>query len=80
LAWTARPWSDESGFFGAILDQLGSPYALSERVCRRQDAAIQMMRETSLGLLIIDDVQNILAGTRLQQRRLLNPVEACLLA
>jgi hypothetical protein len=63
---------DESRFFGAILDQLGSPYALSERVCKRQDAAIQMMRDTSLGLLIIDDVQNVLAGTRLQQRRLLN--------
>ena len=38
----------------------------------RQDAAIQMMRQTNLGLLIIDDVQNVLAGTRLQQRRLLN--------
>ena len=55
---------DESRFFGAILDELGLPYALSERVCKRQDAAIRMMRETSFGLLIIDDVQNILAGSR----------------
>src|SRR5260221_4068526 len=31
-----------------------------------------MMRQTNLGLLIIDDVQNVVAGTRLQQRRLLN--------
>jgi hypothetical protein len=63
---------DESRFFGAILDELGLPYELSERVCRRQDAAIRMMRQTNLGLLIIDDLQNILAGSRLQQRRLLN--------
>ena len=63
---------DESRFFGAILDELGLPYALSERVCKRQDAAIRMMRQTNLGLLIIDDLQNILAGSRLQQRRLLN--------
>jgi Bacterial TniB protein len=63
---------DESRFFGVILDELGLPYALSERVCKRQDAAIRMMRQTNLGLLIIDDLQNILAGSRLQQRRLLN--------
>jgi Bacterial TniB protein len=63
---------DESRFFGAILDELGQPYPLSERVSKRQDAAIRMMRDTNLGLLIIDDLQNILVGSRLQQRRLLN--------
>jgi hypothetical protein len=63
---------DEPRFFGAILDELGFPHMLSERVSKRQDAALRMMRETQVRALIIDEVHNILSGTRLQQRRLLN--------
>jgi len=63
---------DEPRFFGAILDQLGFPHMLSDRVSKRQDAAVRMLRETSVGVLVIDDVQNLLSGSRLQQRRLLN--------
>lgn len=63
---------DEPRFFGAILDELGFPHMLSERVSKRQDATLRMMRETQVRVLIIDEVHNILSGTRLQQRRLLN--------
>lgn len=63
---------DEARFFGAILDQLGSPYRPSDRLARRQDIALRMLRVTGVGVLVIDDVQNLLSGTRLQQRRLLN--------
>ena len=63
---------DEPRFFGAILDQLGYPHMLSERGAKRQEAGVRLMRQTSVRLLIIDDVHNILSGTRLQQRRLLN--------
>ena len=63
---------DEPRFFGAILDELGFPHMLSDRVAKRQDATVRILRETSVRLLIIDEVHNLLSGSRLQQRRLLN--------
>ena len=63
---------DEPRFFGAILDQLGFPHMLSDRVAKCQEAAMRLMRETAVRLLIIDDVHNLLSGSRLYQRRLLN--------
>jgi Cdc6-like AAA superfamily ATPase len=67
------PGPDEPRFFGAILDALSYPHMLSDRgVSKRQEAAVRMMRETSVALLIIDEVHNLLSGSRLQQRRLLN--------
>ena len=63
---------DECRFFGAILDEIGFPHALCDRVAKRQEIALRMMRLTSVRLLVIDDVHNLLSGSRLQQRRLLN--------
>jgi len=63
---------DEPRFFGAILDELGFPHMLSDRVAKRQDAAVRMLRETSVRVLVIDEVHNLLSGSRLHQRRLLN--------
>lgn len=63
---------DESRFFGAILEALNFPYLQSDRVSKRQDRAVSLMRETCVQMLIIDEVHNLLSGSRLQQRRLLN--------
>lgn len=63
---------DEPRFFGAILEQFGFPHMLTDRVAKRQEAAMRLMRETAVRLLIIDDVHNLLSGSRLYQRRLLN--------
>lgn len=63
---------DESRFFGAILKELGLPHLLPARVVKRQDVAVQLLQETGVRLLIIDEVHNILSGSRLHQRRLLN--------
>jgi hypothetical protein len=63
---------DEPRFFGSILDELGFPHMLTDRIAKRQDAALRMMRETQVRVLVIDEVHNILSGSRLQQRRLLN--------
>jgi Bacterial TniB protein len=63
---------DEPRFFGAILDELGFPHMLSDRVAKRQDAAVRMLRETNVRVLVIDEVHNVLSGSRLHQRRLLN--------
>ena len=63
---------DESRFFGAILEELGFPHMLSDRVAKRQEAALRMLRETGVQTLIIDELHNLLSGSRLHQRRLLN--------
>src|SRR5258708_24892011 len=64
--------ADEPRFFGVILDDIGFPHLLSDRVAKREDAAVRMLRETSVRVVIIDEVHNLLSGSRLQQRRLLN--------
>jgi len=66
------PGPDEPRFFGAILQELGFPHLLSERLAARQEAALRTLRQTNVRVLIIDEVHNVLSGSRLQQRRLLN--------
>jgi hypothetical protein len=63
---------DEGRFFGAILEALGMPYGVRDRVATKQDAAVRIMRATGARLLVIDELHNLLSGTALQQRRLLN--------
>jgi hypothetical protein len=63
---------DEARFFGAILEELGYPHMHSDRVAKRQDAALRMLQETSVAVLVIDELHNLLSGSRLHQRRLLN--------
>jgi type II secretory pathway predicted ATPase ExeA len=66
------PGPDEHRFFGAILDALGVPCASADRTAHRQDAAVRLMQATTVRLLVIDEVHNLLSGTRTQQRRFLN--------
>jgi hypothetical protein len=66
------PAPDEPRFFGALLEELAFPHTLSDRGSKRQEQAMRLMRDTELRLLIIDEVHNLLSGSRLQQRRLLN--------
>ena len=63
---------DEGRFFGAILEALGMPYGARDRVATKQDTAVRIMRATGARLLVIDELHNLLSGTALQQRRLLN--------
>lgn len=63
---------DESRFFGAILDALGMPFSPRDRIAAKQDTAVHLMRTTGVRLLVIDELHNLLSGTAMQQRRLLN--------
>jgi Cdc6-like AAA superfamily ATPase len=66
------PGPCERRFFGAILDALGLPFPPSDRLARRQDAAVRLMHSTSVSLFIVDEVHNLLSGPQDQQRRMLN--------
>ena len=65
--------ADESRFFGAILHALGLVGMPSERrVLARQDTALRLMQTTQVRVLVLDELHNVLSGTRDQQRRMLN--------
>lgn len=65
--------ADERRSFGAILESLGLPPLGGQRaVAIRQDAAMRLLRAMQVRLLILDDLHNVLSGTRDQQRRILN--------
>ncbi|MEO8713650.1 MAG: TniB family NTP-binding protein [Acetobacteraceae bacterium] len=63
---------DEGRFFGAILDAAGLPFGARDRIAAKQDAAVRVMRTTGTRLLVIDELHNLLSGSAMQQRRLLN--------
>lgn len=61
---------DECRFLAAILTELGMPYSNGARVVALQDIALRTMRMTGVRMLVIDELHNLLSGSRLQQRRL----------
>lgn len=61
------PAPDERRFFSAIMDSLGVPYATGEA-----GTTVRLMRAVGARMLIIDELHNILSGSRDRQRRLLN--------
>jgi type II secretory pathway predicted ATPase ExeA len=63
---------DEPRFFGAILDALNFPHIPSANIAKRQQSVLTLMRSRRVSVLIIDEVHNLLSGSRVQQRRLLN--------
>ncbi|NMG32543.1 TniB family NTP-binding protein [Aromatoleum evansii] len=63
---------DELRFFGAILEALGMNQWSRERVAAQQSLATRLMRSTDVRMLIIDELHNVLSGSAVQQRRMLN--------
>jgi hypothetical protein len=66
------PAPDERRFFAALVGALGVPDRRGDRVWAKQDIALTLLRATEVELLILDEVHNLLCGTRDQQRRMLN--------
>ena len=66
------PAPDERRFFSAVLEALSAPDRSNDRLAAKQDMAMRMLHATNVRLLVIDEVHNILSGSRDQQRRFLN--------
>jgi hypothetical protein len=63
---------DERRFFGANLEELGMGEWPRNSIAAQQGLAVRLMRTTDVRMLVIDELHNILSGSRTQQRRLLN--------
>ena len=63
---------DEIRLFASILEQLGMPYDNRARLVALQDVAVRTMRLTGVRMLVIDELHNLLSGSRSKQRQLLN--------
>lgn len=64
---------DEKHFFWALLKELGLPCRINDRlIISRQETAVRLMQAAKVQMLIIDEIHNLLAGRRDQQRRFLN--------
>jgi type II secretory pathway predicted ATPase ExeA len=64
--------ADERSFYHALLDITGTPYRAADRVDRKQRQVINTLRHLETRLLIIDEIQHVLAGNRTRQRQFLN--------
>lgn len=71
----APPVPEESRFYGNILDTLFAPYKPKETAARKQSQVVELLRRLNVGMLIIDDINNIVAGHVEKQRQLLNVIK-----
>ena len=63
---------DEKKFYRKLLDQLNAPYRLADRLDRMERQAFHVMQHVNARMLIIDEIQNLLAGSSTSQRVFLN--------
>ncbi|QKG51823.1 TniB family NTP-binding protein [Hymenobacter sp. BRD67] len=68
----APPDADEKSFYHALLDITGTPYRAADRGDRKQRQVINTLRRLETRLLIIDEIQHVLAGNQTRQRQFLN--------
>lgn len=64
--------ADERSFYHTLLDITGTPYRAADRGDRKQRQVINTLRRLETRLLIIDEIQHILAGNQSKQRQFLN--------
>jgi Bacterial TniB protein len=72
LTVQAPPIPDENRFYGAILESLHAPYRPHETAARREIQVKHLLRSIGLEMLIIDEIQHIVAGHNNKQRHFLN--------
>ncbi|GAB3636709.1 TniB family NTP-binding protein [Hymenobacter arcticus] len=63
---------DEKKFYRKLLDQLNAPYRLADRMDRMERQVFHVMQHVNARMLIIDEIQNLLAGSSINQRVFLN--------
>lgn len=70
----APPVCDESRFYNVLLEKVFAPFRERDHVSKKQSQAINIMKNISVGMLIIDEIHNLLAGHTDKQRQMLNVI------
>ncbi|MGI4737223.1 MAG: TniB family NTP-binding protein [Janthinobacterium lividum] len=68
----APPEPDEKRFYNIILDRVQAPYRMNDRVDKKQLQVIHVLQHLGVKLLIVDEIQHVLAGNQTKQRQFLN--------
>jgi hypothetical protein len=68
----APPEPDERRFYNVILDRICAPYRLNDRVDKKQLQVIHILKQMKVKVLVIDEIQHVLAGNQTKQRLFLN--------
>jgi hypothetical protein len=71
----APPTPDEARFYNTILEKLGAPYRAADRIDRKQFQSIRILSKIETKMLIIDEVQHVIAGNQGRQRAFLNTIK-----
>lgn len=68
----APPGPDERGLYNAILSRLFERSPKAESIDSKRDRVISVLRRVNLGMIMVDEIQHLLAGSYLKQRNSLN--------
>jgi hypothetical protein len=71
----APPVPDEARFYNGVLEKLGAPYRSADRIDKKQFQCIRILSKVETKILIIDEIQHILAGNQSRQRNFLNTIK-----
>jgi hypothetical protein len=71
----APPTPDEGRFYNTILEKIFAPYKPNDRVDKKQFQTIRILSNIGTRMLIVDEIQHVLAGNLNKQRNFLNTVK-----
>ena len=68
----APPSPDERGLYNAILNRLFERSPRSQATDAKRDQVVDVLRRVNLGMVIVDEIHHLLAGSYVKQRNCLN--------
>jgi hypothetical protein len=71
----APPLPDERRFYQAILSKVFAPFRPSRTAANLQFETVQLLASVGVKMLIVDEIQHVLAGPTLKQRHFLNVIK-----
>ena len=75
IAIEAPPVPEERRFYAEILRQVFAPFRASKPAGQLQYEVLRLLATVEVKLLIIDEIQHVLAGPLLKQRQFLNVIK-----
>ncbi|TIH15595.1 AAA family ATPase [Marinifilum sp. JC120] len=71
----APPTPEEGRFYDNILENINAPFRPQDRASKKAFQAVKLLKAVGVKLLIIDEIQQILAGSMKKQRAFLNVIK-----